>query len=235
MIHRTFIANGQYPRFTGSPAFAPRAPNIAKVILAHDCDSAVFNEMGYRECVMLSNQPAVNHWEYDRAQGAGRGVPGEGLNSVWTNPQVWARSNLSDYNLPSFGQWQRTALGVRLTEIDAGGFAKLFAVHFAAKGAPLSAASADRAKLAQVKYLRKKNADSRVAWMGDFPRTGRSDDLAWLTKEDYKTGYAASRTPLAVLVHGAVTVHSVTAFSHGSMFDHDYLVAEWSVAGKEVA
>jgi len=232
--HRTFVANLQYPRFSGSPSFGDRADDVARAVRARGCDSAVFGEAGYRECSTLSEQ--LKGWQYDRAQGRGRGVNGEGLNSVWSDPDVWRQpeDRLSDYDLPSFGQWQRTALGARLEETgDPSAFCMLFAVHFAAVGSPLARAGANRAKLAQIKYLRKKTGGRRVQWMGDIPRTDDDDDLAYLKREGFRFASRSSATPLAVVVQGAVTVHDVKRYPHGSMFDHDYLVAEWSVAGKK--
>jgi hypothetical protein len=234
--HKTLVVNAQYPRFSGSPALTTRrADAIAGLFTEHGCDTAVFGEAGYNECLRLSGQPGLRGIEYDRAQGRGRGIIGEGLNSVWSDPDVWRRASVSDYSLPSFGQWQRTALGVRLEEVaDPTAFATVFAVHFAAKGAPLTAAGADRAKLAQVKYLASKTGERRTMWLGDFPRTGASDDLRWLDGQGYRNPGRTSTTPLTVLVQGAITVHAVTRHAHGSMFDHDYLVADWSVTGKKV-
>jgi hypothetical protein len=232
--HRLFVANGQFPRFTRSPPFGPRVADVARKIRDSNADCAALTELGYNECAALAARPEMDGWQYDRAQGRGRNVVGEGLTSVWSKTAVFHQpeARLHDWNETSFGQWQRTFLLARLEETkDRTAFVSVGAFHFAAEGSPLDRAGANRAKLAQVKETIRLVGDRRVLLAGDFPRTDAADDEALFVNAGYTLHGRDPKTPMCAVSRGAVRVTRTTRKPHGAAFDHDYQLIDFTLTG----
>jgi hypothetical protein len=230
--HKVFIANAVYPRFTSTPSkyrnFPGRADTIADLVRQSGADCATFGEMGYYEARTLAQQ--LPGWQYDRAQGTGSaGAINQGLNSVWSKESVWDQpeDRVSDYNMPSAGQWQRTLIICRLIEkADPTAFVGLGAYHETLGNA---------AKMAYTKALVQKVGDRRVLLGGDFPRTDDDDDLAYMKRNGFTVHERTSATPMACFTKGAVTVTDVDHRTSTTCFDHGYLVVSFSIPNKKDA
>lgn len=235
--HKLFIANGVYPRFSSTPSkyrnFDGRADDIASLVVKSGADCATFGEMGFNECKSLASH--LSGWQYDRAQGKGKpGTVNEGLNSVWSKKSVWSQpeSRVSDYNMPSADQWQRTMILCRL--IEKAKPAKGYETAFLTLGA-YHETLGDAAKMQYTKAMVDKVGDRRVILGGDFPRTDDDDDLAYMKKNKFVVHGRTSKTPMACFTKNAVKVKEVQVLESPKVFDHPYLVVTFSIADKLIA
>lgn len=222
--HKLFVANGVFPRFGSTPSryrnpFAPRARRIAGLVGDSGADCATFGELGRPECATLAGY--MPSWQYDRAQGG----PQEGLNSAWTHTKAWSQpeAGLSDYSMPSAGQWTRTLILARITELsDPTAFVQLGAFHSTLTNA---------GGLAYVRALIDKVGERRVLLAGDLKRTGDDDDIALLKRNGYTLHERRSSTPMVAMTQGKVEVHDVVHKTDPRAFDHGYLVVDFSIYG----
>lgn len=223
--HRVFIANLVFPRFSSTPAryrnFDARAGRVADLVRDYRCDTATLSECGFEQAQTLIRRLG---WRYDRAQGSGRpGQPGEGMNVSAYNPHVFEhpKGRLSDYNMPSDGQWQRTLLLQRIVEKgDDAAFVGLTSGHSTLGNA---------GGLAYVKAMIDKIGDRRVIVGMDLKRTQDDDDLAALRRAGFKIHGRDDRTPMVCLIKGKVTVTDVEYVRDRAAFDHDALVVTYTL------
>lgn len=223
--HRVFIANGVYPGFGSTPAryrdYDARVGRIADLVRRSGADCAAFGETGYHQAQKLATALG---WKYDRTQGsAPAGRIGEGLNVGLYDTGPWDQPNgrVSDYNMPSAGQAQRTLLVQRLVEqSDKAAFFGLTVGHSTLGNA---------GGLAYVKAMIDKIGDRRVLVGMDLKRTQDTDDLALLKRSGFKVHGRTSRTPMVCLTKGKVNVLDVDYVSDARAFDHDALVVTFSL------
>src|SRR4051812_44187258 len=98
--HKLLVANVEFPRYSKSRAFDPRLDDIIRVFRKSQANVATLSECGYNEAMAIASELGGD-WEYDRAPGRGRNVPGEGLNCVFRNRKFWKQRSgeLWDWNL----------------------------------------------------------------------------------------------------------------------------------------
>lgn len=158
-----------------------------------------------------------SRWHYQRAQGKG----GNGLNAVFWRDEWAIDGKPREWNLDSFGQWQRTLILCRLVHKD-GGYTWAGSTHFAATAPDLPAAAANRAKLAQVKQVCEVLADYRQIALGcDLPRTDATDDDAWLRAHGWTLTGRDSKTPELVITKSRVKPIAAKVVPTGKACDHD--------------
>lgn len=232
--HKLFVANAVFPRFSSTPSkyrnFGSRADDIAALVKKSGADCATFGEMGYNECKTLASH--LSDWQYDRAQGSSRpGTVNEGLNSVWSKESVWSQpeDRVSDYNMPSGGQWQRTLILCRLIEKakPKAGYESAFVTVGA-----FHETLGNAAKMQYTKAMVDKVGDRRVILGGDFPRTDDDDDLLVMKKAGFVVHERVSATPMTCFTQGSVRVTDVDHLENSKVFDHGYLVVTFSIADK---
>ncbi len=221
--HKLFVANAVYPLFRSTPAkyrnFGSRAGRIADLVKGSGADCATFGEMGKPQCAELAER--LPGWQYDRAQ--------SGLNSSWTKSSVWNQpeSDVSDYNLPSSGQMQRTLLLARITEkADPTAFVSLGAYHETLGNA---------GGMAYVVALIARIGERRVLLGGDFKRTDDDDDIAVMKKAGFVFHERVDATPMTCITQGDVKVTDVDHREDPRAFDHSYLVVSFTIPGKSDA
>jgi hypothetical protein len=223
--HRLFVANGVFPRFSSTPAryrnWTSRAPYVAGLVRASGADCATFGELGRSECATLAR--FLPGWQYDRAQGGAQ----EGLNSVWSKTAVWDQpeAGVHDWNLPSGGQWQRTLILAKITErADPTAFVSLGAYH---------ETLGNDAGMAYVVAMIARIGERRVILGGDFKRTDDDDDVIVMKRAGFVFHERVDATPMTVITQHAVTVSGVDHVRDTRAFDHEHLIVDFSIKGKD--
>jgi hypothetical protein len=238
--HRALIANGVFPWFRSTPSryrsgsLTSRLKYVAGLVKDSGAGCATFGELGLAECATLARYLP---WQYDRAQGTGRGLWQAGINSCWSDPDTWDQpeSGLGDFVMPSAGQTPpRTLLLAQLKAKTGTDTFTLGAFHETLTNA---------AGLAYVKAMVGK-VDARpgnILLGGDFKRTGDSDDLAYMRAHKLVVHERTAGTPMACFTRGDITVQGVDHISRPKAFDHEYLVVDFTInspatpAGKKAA
>lgn len=145
------------------------------------------------------------------------GLNGNGLNAVlWRTD--WTLSDVEDWNLPSYGQMQRTLIVCHLTQ--AGRTLEVGSTHFAAAASDLTKAQANAAKYAQVNYVAGLLAGRTIIVGADLARADDDDDLAYLTGRGWSLNGRTDTTPQVSFSLGQITVNAATTVPTGAACDH---------------
>lgn len=193
-----------------------RIPLLADVIRRSGA-TIVATQEGDRDFCSKLSASLGSRWKYQRAQGHN----GNGLNAVFWRDEWTLDGKPREWNLDSFGQWQRTLLVCRLVHKD-GGYTWAGSTHFAATAPDLPAIQANRAKLAQVKQVCRLLEDYRQIAVGcDLPRTDAKDDEAWLRSHGFTLTGRDSKTPELVMTKSRDKPITAKVIPTGKACDHD--------------
>lgn len=214
------------PQFAHDPDTLPaddRAVLLARTIRASGAGIIATQEADRTFLAKIAYH-CGSRYRYQRAQGP----DGRGLNGIiWRDE--WTFERLHDWTLPSFGQWPRTFLAVRLTHRD-GSYVWVGSTHYAAKAPDLDAAAANRAKLAQVKRVCELTDGYRQIIVGqDLARADDDDDLAYLKRQGWTLNGRSGSTPQCTMTKARVTPGTSTVVQTGQGSDHDAVLTTFTV------
>jgi hypothetical protein len=204
--------NAQYPPYVHDTTTLPWSKRIgllAGIIISSGASVVSAQEIGGSQCVDLLAELGPR-WSYRKAL--------NGINAVFWSDE-WHGDTVLDYNLPSFGQAQRTLLVVSLTHTSG---AELVAgsTHFAAAASDLTRAQANVAKLAQVKKVCELLSGYPQVIVGaDLARTDDTDDVLYLADQGWTLNGRTTATPQVVLTKG-ITVGQSHTVENGKATDH---------------
>jgi hypothetical protein len=204
--------NCQYPPYVHDPttlAWSKRVGLLAGIITSSGASVVSAQEIGGSQCVDLVAELGPR-WSYRKAL--------NGINAVFWSDE-WRGETVLDYNLPSFGQAQRTLLVVGLTHTSGAGLLA-GSTHFAATGPDLTREQANVAKLAQVKKVCELLAGYPQIIVGaDLARTDDTDDVLYLAGQGWTLNGRTTATPQVVLTKGIAVGQSHTV-NNGEATDH---------------
>jgi hypothetical protein len=204
--------NCLYPPYSHDPTTLPwskRVGLLAGIITSSGASVVSAQEIGGSQCVDLLAELGPR-WSYRKTL--------NGINAVFWSDE-WHGDTVLDYNLPSFGQAQRTLLVVSLTHTSG---AELLAgsTHFAAAASDLTRAQANVAKLAQVKKVCELLSGYPQIIVGaDLARTDDTDDVLYLADQGWTLNGRTTATPQVVLTKGIAVGQSRTV-DNGKATDH---------------
>lgn len=219
-------ANCQLPRFvhdTVTLPWAQRCPLLADLIVRSGATVVSLQEIGTVELGNLL-KALGSSWQGHKAVG----LNGNGLNAVIWRDEWRLSEVVLDYNLPSYGQMQRTLLLVNLVhqsgvELLAG------STHFAATGPDLARAQANIAKLAQVKRVCELTTSHKQVVLGaDLARTDDGDDVEYLIEQGWLLNGRTAATPQVVLSKGTKVGESSTVDT-GKACDHSAVLTSITI------
>jgi hypothetical protein len=205
--------NCRYPPYVHDTTTLPwskRVGLLAGIITSSGASVVSAQEIGGSQCVDLLAELGPR-WSYRKTL--------NGINAVFWSDE-WHGDTVLDYNLPSFGQAQRTLLVVSLTHTSG---AELIAgsTHFAAAASDLTRAQANMAKLAQVKKVCELIGANypKVIIGADLARSDDDDDVSYLANQGWTLNGRTRTTPQVVLTKGIAAGQSHTV-NNGAATDH---------------
>jgi hypothetical protein len=212
--------NCQFPPYVHDSitlSWAKRLPLLASIITSSGATVVSAQEIGGSQCIDLLAELGPR-WSYRKTL--------NGINAVFWRDE-WSGDTVLDYNLPSYGQSQRTLLVVSLTQ----GGAELLvgSTHFAAAASDLTREKANVAKLAQVKKVCELLAGYPQIIVGaDLARTDDTDDLAYLKAQGWALNGRTTATPQVVLSKG-IDVDKSRLVDTGKACDHDAVLTPFTL------
>lgn len=154
------------------------------------------------------------------------GLRGNGLNAVLWRDEWTLVGEPDDWNLPSYGQMQRTLIVCTLTQ---GGLTlEVGSTHFAAAASDLTKAQANVAKLAQVKQVDAWLAGREVLVGADLARADDDDDLAYLSGRGWSLNGRTTVTPQVTFSTG-IDVGKSTFIPTGAACDHGAVMTPFTL------
>jgi hypothetical protein len=227
-------ANMQYPPYVHDTTTLPwpkRLPLLADIITSSGTTIVSAQEIGGSQCIDLLAELGPR-WSYRKTL--------NGINAVFWRDE-WSGDTVLDYNLPSYGQSQRTLLVVGLAsntrqanpsstrQTPVKQTLLVGSTHFAAAASDLTRAQANVAKLAQVKKVCELLAGYPQIIVGaDLARADDTDDVAYLKAQGWALNGRTTATPQVVLSKG-IDVGKSRLVDTGKACDHDAVLTPFTL------